>query len=74
MKRRTRKKKTRAKRKKRMSKMMVRKMEMGESSRKTSIIVLLLRGPFIWRVPKYEESGCSVPVKQWPQWLWPWDC
>jgi hypothetical protein len=72
MKRRTRKKKTRAKRKKRMNKMMVRKMDMGESSRTRSIIVVLLRGPFTWRVPRYEESCCSVPAKQWPRWLW--DC
>lgn len=69
MKMKTRKKKTRAKRKKRMSRMIVRRMEMGESRRTTSIVVVLRAGPFIWRIPRYRGSTCSVLAKQWPQWL-----
>ena len=67
----TRKKKTMAKRKRKMSRIKVRMMEIGESRRTMSIVVVVC-GPSMCWVARYEEFGCccccccSVLAKQWP--------
>ena len=71
-----RKKKTMAKRKRKMSRIKVRMMEIGESRRTMSIVVvvgvvIVCVGPSMCWVARYEEFGCcccccSVLAKQWP--------